>query len=100
VYLISLDRIIVGRRIRMAKLSFKIAPHGLGPPISARDPCGGPRVDTAIERLVAFAQLPPFEPRGGRTALLGIRLNRLIPIPPNKPLKWRTTFRLKDKLHS
>ena len=46
---------------RSANLLFEVAPHRLGPPIGAGDPGRGARIDTAVERLVALAQLLPLK---------------------------------------
>jgi len=44
-----------------AHLPLQIAPHGFRPAIGPRDPGGGTGIDAAVERLVAFAHLLPFE---------------------------------------
>src|SRR5512134_3306678 len=44
------------------ELHLQIPPLPLVPAIEAGDPGGGAGIDAAVERLVAFAQLLPFEP--------------------------------------
>ena len=59
---IGLFRFFMFQECWRSNLLFEVAPHGLGPPIGAGDPGRGTRIDTAVERLIAFAQLLPFEP--------------------------------------
>jgi hypothetical protein len=49
-------------------LALQVPPLGFGPAIGAGDPGRGAGVDPTVERLVALAQLPPFEP--GDAALI------------------------------
>src|SRR5690606_30114790 len=49
-------------RIERADLAFEIAPFLLAPAVGTGDPGGGTGIDPAIQRLVAFAELLPFEP--------------------------------------
>lgn len=58
-----------------ADLLFEVAPHGFGPPIGAGNPGRCTRIDTAVERLIAFAQLLPFEPL---KAALGLDRHQLL----------------------
>src|SRR5581483_4917951 len=50
------------RRWRRPDLILELAPLGFGPAIGADNPRRGARIDPAVERLVALAQLLPFEP--------------------------------------
>ena len=52
---------IVGVRRLGADLIFEIAPLVLRPAIGAGDPDGGAGIDPAVQRLVAFSNLLPFE---------------------------------------
>jgi hypothetical protein len=73
--------------LRHAELRFQIGPTCLRPAIRARAPCGRTGVDAYVQRLVALAQLLPFElreaaPRLHRDQLLCRELLEPFPIRP------------------
>jgi hypothetical protein len=69
-----IDRGVLVQWLLTANLLFKIAPRDIGPAIGADDPGRGAGVHPAIERLVAFAQLLPFEPLEAALVLYGDQL--------------------------